>query len=246
VEEQYYLIFPFVVYFLPPKKLKLVLIGIVLLSPVFRLVIGEGFRGDIHGDFFIGMLISRLPFFYFDAFALGSLLVLLPAHRISWPQRWLIGYLIFIAVLGLIETFFLRQNGIEISWKSLGFNHPLYQYLQLTSNFWLNSRYALTFTFINIGTALLVLSILQPNKLTSLLSKPFAVWLGKISYGIYIFHFPVLALLLSVLEYYRLENYFKANLWLEVTGFIAYFFLVTFIAHLSFKYFESRFLRLKR
>jgi peptidoglycan/LPS O-acetylase OafA/YrhL len=245
VEEQYYLVFPFVIYFLPPKKLKILLASIVFLSPVFRLIIGEAFRGNIHGDFFTGMVMSRLPFFYFDAFALGSLLVLWPIHRISRPQRWLFAYLILITALGLTETYFLRQNGSEISWKSLGFNHPLYQYLQPTAGFWLNTRYALTFTFINIGAALLVLSILQPNKLTDFLSKPFAVWFGKISYGIYIFHFPILALLLSILEYNGLENYFKENRWLEITGFLAYFLLTTFIAHLSFKYFESRFLRLK-
>ena len=90
---------------------------------------------------------------------------------------------------------------------------------------------------------LLILNISSiPNKLISL-EKPFLSYLGSISFGIYIYHMPVDYLL-------RLFVPKISGLYLSVSVLIYFYYLLLLlitilIAGISYKYFESWFLKLK-
>jgi peptidoglycan/LPS O-acetylase OafA/YrhL len=243
VEEQFYLVFPFLVYFLPVPKLKKVL-WVTAAVPLFlRLGVGEFFR-NAYPDYFLGMVLAKLPFFHLDSFALGSLLALSRWEKVRKPQLYLYLYLAFCIVQGSVAVYFLQKSGVDISFKSLGFDHPLYQYAQQTHSI-LDYRYAFTYTFVNIGSMLLILTILHSNHISALLSTAFFVNLGRISYGLYVLHFPLLAFLVNWLETTGYNNQLFRNTWLEFPIFLAYSLVTVGLAWLSFRFFESRFLTLK-
>jgi peptidoglycan/LPS O-acetylase OafA/YrhL len=75
----------------------------------------------------------------------------------------------------------------------------------------------------------------------SLLNNKAIVYLGKISYGIYMYHFLVMYLLIPFANRYLLNNLIVYN----IVVYILVFSLTIIISHFSYKYFESYFLRIK-
>ncbi len=78
------------------------------------------------------------------------------------------------------------------------------------------------------------------NHLTVLNNK-YVVYLGKISYGIYMYHFMVMYLIIPIANKYLVDNLYVYNLVIYFSVFL----LTIMISHLSYKYFESYFLRIK-
>src|SRR5688572_5325775 len=68
VEEQFYLIFPFVVYFCSTKSLRYILLAIVVLCPILRLGAGEYLHDKGTTDL-VGQIIYRGTMFQADALA---------------------------------------------------------------------------------------------------------------------------------------------------------------------------------
>ncbi len=244
IEEQYYLLFPFLVYYLPRKALLIFLAAIVFLTPPLRLLVGELNRepGQEH---FIGLILSKVTIFHLDGFATGGLLAMLPLTQFRKPGRWLFLSAMILLVTGLLITNYLRQNGIEIGRKSLGLDHPLYQYSQQPDLWFLRFRYAFTYTIVNLVAALLLITALNVNRTSSFLKWKPMVFAGRLTYGIYILHFPILAFSILVLEKFRLEEQIRKQPLLEILAFGVYLAMVIGIAWLSFRFFESYFLRLK-
>ena len=64
------------------------------------------------------------------------------------------------------------------------------------------------------------------------------VRIGKVSYGMYLFHWAILV--------YVYNRFFTTeNLGLKILVFIPYVFIVYIVAEISFRLYESRFLKLK-
>ena len=74
-------------------------------------------------------------------------------------------------------------------------------------------------------------SFLKNNIITKALA-----WFGKISYGVYIFHFAVISL---VYKKFEMLNNFGVSLWLQ---FLLILCITTILSYLSYYYFEKRFL----
>jgi len=68
---------------------------------------------------------------------------------------------------------------------------------------------------------------------------------GKYSYGIYVYHVPVL-LLCDFLIFRRLSHAWIHNFWFGVLCFAVLFAASFFVAKLSYEHFERHFLALKR
>lgn len=85
-----------------------------------------------------------------------------------------------------------------------------------------------------IGTSLLILNNSDKNFINNLLSKGVIYNLGKISYSLYLFHYPIFALV----------SYFYLELNFPVFGNLTYFFatfLSIFLAYISYKFVEQPF-----
>lgn len=164
VEEQFYLVWPWVVLFLPRRALIWAVTGLIFCASAFRLI---AFSLKIPP-----VAVVHLPMFWLDALGLGALLALVvdPSFglRRHLARARFFALLIGIACLGL--AFYLtsaeRHFTLRETLRPLG--------------------YSLTFVW-------LVSSAADGFKgpVGRLMSWKPLLWIGAISYGIYVFHFII-------------------------------------------------------
>ena len=101
------------------------------------------------------------------------------------------------------------------------------------------------FHFELLGTAYLILILnvaFNPKPLLTLQQK-FLDYTGKISFGIYMYHLPIIY---TIIYLFRHIAYWNTLISFQLLPFVALTFIITYaMAALSFRYFESFFLRLK-
>lgn len=246
VEEQFYLIFPFLVYLASLRNLKRITIAILIICPLIRLwacVYGINIFED---KYWLGEFIYSNPICQADALATGAALVLFDFKIRKTYFFFFIVASVFLCV-GLSQLYLLREAGyFLIEGKSLGYNFPGFWFDQPTKYFLLNIRAFYLYDLVN----LLAVSLILPF----ILNKPIFPWffksgileyLGRISYGIYIFHNPLIAIMLMLLGLFGLTNIFHANLLFQLACFSGYLLLVILISHLSYQLFEKKFINIK-
>jgi peptidoglycan/LPS O-acetylase OafA/YrhL len=164
VEEQFYLVWPFAVYFLSPKRLKWLAVGLVVLAPLLRGLCTPLF--DTH------WWIYNLTPFRMDCLAMGALLAILwQTHRTA-IQRFGHYGLILTAValvsLGLVS----RIPGFTTFANTRATNVTIYELSLLTAT----------------GLMLWALS----GRGVAILNFPPLRYLGRISYSVYLIHVAAL------------------------------------------------------
>ena len=229
VEEQFYFIWPFLVYFLSAKGLRKFALTVIVLAPIIRGCIGYAISHQ-SGPIAAGISLYVLPTTHLDSFMLGAALNLfsLPKAR----PGLLCGAafsLMLVSGLGhgwLIHRFDLAGASL-LGRTNLGFS-PLV--LSGGQHIWGYSVIAL------FGAALIYWA---REKAPRLLTWAPLAHLGKVSYGAYIFHLPLLLLLIRVTGV-------KTNSILGLLFLPLYIFVVVLVATASFYGFEKKFLNLKQ
>jgi peptidoglycan/LPS O-acetylase OafA/YrhL len=227
VEEQFYLLWPFVIYFLGKGQLKKLVIAIILLGPLLRAGLYLYLRGR-NDEETAGLLLYWTSASHLDAFAIGAAIPLfsLGERAKNW-SKWLVGIFVFTILVGVFNYITADTvSGMPVS--SVGYP------LGGTEN----GQPIWSYTVLNILAAVLILALVgkAPSRLRKVFEwEPF-VWVGRISYGMYVYHWVVLAAYKSLLRD-RLPS--------EWLGIVLYFAIVTGIAWLSFELFESKILRWK-
>ena len=130
-------------------------------------------------------------------------------------------------VIGLVN-YFAGASAAGSYWRTLGWPHE--------SSF--NYQYVWRYSVINIWAATLILSCLQGTA-PSILNFPPLVFLGRISYGAYLSHLPLLGV---YLYYLRPINAFSLR---GFVIFLIWFANVVLVSWLSFRFIELPFLRIK-
>jgi len=121
VEEQFYLLWPFVVYFLSTKHLKILLVCIVFFAPLFRFAFAKytlrlGFDDRDVGEITYGFTLSQ-----FDAFAFGAAIPVFGLERQIRNKRfWLWTSTGLALVICLVNYLLLLREGDRITPMSLG------------------------------------------------------------------------------------------------------------------------------
>ena len=231
VEEQFYWLWPFLLYLLPPKAFKLAIAAILLLSPAIRLALLVGLGHAGHDAAYSGKLAYVLPLAQFDAFAAGASIPLWGLSRLRHAGA------LFLAVLGLtaasgltnaMVSHFLR-GGADI-WA---FGYPMF----MVEGYQVVWGYSL----LNLVSALGIICTLQGLLPSRALETPALVRIGKVSYGIYVYHLPILLLG----QWCFLRFGFHWNQLSRALFFLVYLAVVLAVAEASFRWLEAPFLRLK-
>lgn len=235
VEEQFYFLWPILVFFISYNVFRKFLLVLIFIGPIIRGLLFVWASYISNSSHYVGEFIYMLPFGQIDAFAIGASLAFFSWEHIKRPKLifFLVSCIVFF--LGCLNGYLLLSDNLinKTNWfnifSSFGFPH-----LMLA-----NYQYVWGYTALNLVFGLLILCILKKENPFPFLNNSILVYIGKISYGIYIFHVPVLVLIRKV---------FKGK-FLSVEGilFMVTYFLLTFlIAHVSYKYYEKRFLTLKK
>ncbi|NOS72866.1 MAG: acyltransferase [Verrucomicrobia bacterium] len=231
VEEQFYIVWPFVVFLLRPAWLLRLVVVLVLAGPLVRFLTGLGFATIYDTPYQISRGVHNLTTSHMDAFGIGALIALLPVGAKNWlsPRVWRI-FLITICVTvcaGVCQSMMLWRSGAEPHWLGLGY--------ATIDEF---HAYVWAYSLLNLCGAALILCALADTPVSKLLQLPWLAYIGKISFGVYVLHLPILQLFLI----HWSAPYHSAQ---GLIRFVVFLILACGLASLSFHLFETRFLNLK-
>lgn len=173
VEEQFYLILPILIRLVPPAKLITALILLVVSAPIIRtlLFLYHG-NGDVAGYVLLPARWDALFLGVVGAWIIRQKKV---AEIVAEKKTWLIVAMIGSGILTLLMLLSGQNMG------SAGMSYFGYTAIAVFS------------------MAFILYVLLSPKSVvSSILRDPLIVWIGTISYGIYLFHEPVSGILHSV------------------------------------------------
>lgn len=203
IEEHFYLIWPLIIFFVPPKRLwKVIGVSIILILILRYIMLSEG------------LAINHFTFTRIDQLLFGTALALLEFNGFL-KQKKAANYFIIVglSVLPIAALTYYLQKHFFLTKEML------------------KSTLQAMFFFSIIGY--LIASNVQTT-VNRILSGKVLQYLGRISYGLYVWHVAALFILL--------EYAITGSLILDLILLIA---ASVMMAHLSYRYFESYFLRLK-
>jgi len=226
LEEQFYVVWPWLVFFLPMSWLKKIAPCWILVAPVLRLVMPSFYGGVERAETVEASLLCQA-----DAFAIGGCVAIfrdeLPGPRKSKKLMWIMTAVVI--AIGLLN-YFMGASAAGSYWRTLGWPH-------LTAGIF-NYQYVWGFGVIGIWAATLILTCLQGTA-PSILNFPPLVFLGRISYGAYLSHLPLLGV---YIYYLQPINAFSIR---GLVIFVIWFASVILVSWLSFRFIELPFLRIK-
>jgi peptidoglycan/LPS O-acetylase OafA/YrhL len=179
VEEQFYIFWPLLVFLTPRIKTKQVFIFVVGLSILFRFAILFGLDTPILASFRSNapQVIYALPFSHMEAFALGALLTVIELPK---PRLQFYALLIGLPIVGILTD--LLVTGKWGSLSNLGF--PLFMPTAL--------KPVWGYSAVNYFCAILIYGVARKEWFVRFLDSRPMIFLGKISYGLYIYHFSII------------------------------------------------------
>lgn len=227
VEEQFYLIWPLVIFFCSQNQLKAILVFVILLAPLSRLILAQVMLNDGKSIHYVGETVYRFTLGQWDGFAFGALI---PVYTLQ-SKKIPVGKLLMITILVILGTGFYNAYGLfhqghSPSWSSLGF-----QIAEL-----INYQHVWSYTLFDFFFFLLILYVTNPfgdNKLKvgTVFNNPVLVYLGKISYGLYVYHW----IIWMAFNKYGIKALFP----FELLGLLVYLLICLAVASLSYYIFEQ-------
>ncbi|PTB22595.1 acyltransferase [Trinickia symbiotica] len=168
IEEQFYLVWPVIVWFVSERKLAVVAGAGIVIAPVLRAAATPFF------DSF--WPIYFLTPFRMDLLCAGALLAILLRRRPDLPERLsIVAWATLVGTLAVLA--WLHQNFATIR----DANEP----------FWNAALYTLTLL---MSTAVVMLALRKQGVVARVLSNPVLVYIGTISYTIYLAHVSFIGL----------------------------------------------------
>jgi peptidoglycan/LPS O-acetylase OafA/YrhL len=217
VEEQFYLIWPFVILiFKKPKKLIYLLFALLFGVIALRFVLWTYQIENL--AYFNLYTFSRI-----DGICIGSLLAVLRTVNFKAINRYFTIIVLALAALNFVFYFFNKRNQFS------------YPYLAIAGY----TTFAIIFgLLVNEGIER------QNTVISKILSFRLFRFFGIISYSLYVFHWPLYLILSPALKSWAEKNIELTNA--SIAASIIATTLSVLLAWLSFYFFEKRFLILKK
>ncbi len=178
VEEQFYIFWPLVILLTPEKHLKKVFFLAIVLGPVSRFVLAILFNRHAFDfllpDTLIGIYV--LPISHLDAFGLGAYLT---RYKIFRPRLQLAVLTVLVPLIGFGSQYLITGSIGELS--ALGYAFPLGNGL----------KHVWGYSLLNYYFAVLIYCVVNEKLFLKVLEWPFLSYLGKISYGLYVYHYAI-------------------------------------------------------
>jgi peptidoglycan/LPS O-acetylase OafA/YrhL len=225
VEEQFYVVWPWLIFFLPMRWVTRIIPAWIIVAPILRLVLPFFYGSYAHAP----TLVESSLLCQADAFATGGCVAIFRDRLPRQAKKLLWIMTVAVIAIGLVN-YFAGASAAGSYWRTLGWPHWLFGQF--------NYQYVWGFSVINIWAATLILSCLQGTA-PSILNFPPLVFLGRISYGAYLSHLPLLGV---YLYYLRPINAFSIR---GFVIFLIWFANVIIVSWLSFRFIELPFLRIK-
>jgi peptidoglycan/LPS O-acetylase OafA/YrhL len=180
VEEQFYIIWPLLLLVVPQQNLKKLFILFILLGPISRFIFYWLYASGSSLWAFrepFGLVIYSWPLSHLDAFALGAYISRFPIPR-SRQQLFILAVLVLTS--GYVATYITTGNIGVVS--ALGYD------LRSSSAY----QFVWAHTLLDYFFAVLLYCVVREKVFTSFLEMPWLRYLGKISYGMYVYHLPII------------------------------------------------------
>jgi peptidoglycan/LPS O-acetylase OafA/YrhL len=242
VEQQFYLVFPLLLLLRGRTTRGLVLLGVVALAPLIRAAVGNWVAGldwDAERSAFAVYAFGPA---HFDAFAIGTLIALFRAEiaadrRIARTVMALTG--VFTAgYVGIYATFGVMQTG----YLSLAAMHNIISGVL----FGQGRQILVYFVPTGIGAAVLTGILSGQRHCLRACRMPGLQAIGRVSYGVYLFHIPVLMLLGAFVPVFAMPTNSLRGIAGHIGLFACAYAITVGTAWLSFTFFEQRISRLGR
>lgn len=234
LEEQFYLLWPILTFAFSRKAIGILAILLILLSPCIRiwemLSLSQSERLQSAP---VWQLLYYLPMGHLDAFAWGAIIAIFPAAKWTKAPLRFAGIMIAPILLYAFFLIFRYLFGFDAEFpKAFG--------LQVESERWFSPIWIYSLVYMAFaGLLILVLCTKSGFWIKRLAEWGPAKLVGRISYGMYIFHWPILLLFVKLwpLEY--------SQPIILVIQWKIYMLLILGAAWISHQYFESWFLSKK-
>ena len=218
VEEQFYLIWPITILLIRrPKILFAVMTAVLLIVAATRFILWSYHIGELSYS-------SLYTFTRIDGICVGCMLALIMRINPGFLKKYTYLVVLFIALLNFGFYFLNHQQAYAL---------PYLAFVGYT-------------TFAILFGILVYEAVLGESKIINFLfNNRILKFFGKISYGLYVYHWPVYILLFETLH----QLLFRISLFTEKTSFVTASVAVTIVSILlsllSYEYFEKSFLKLK-
>jgi peptidoglycan/LPS O-acetylase OafA/YrhL len=226
VEEQFYLFWPLLMHRLSPEGRRRLVFILIAGCPVFRLLAGVALGPHMATQGLLGQAIDSITACQLDAFAFGALVALNPSRDTGRAHRTLTALSLLLLLVGVANIAALK--GRFTLDTSLGY--PI--------NLGRNVEFVWGYTLLDAWAASVIQALRRPGWLSRIFASPTLVQVGKISYGMYVYHLAVQRAVWMLMPYPSRSLYGLVAFALDIS-------LVWCLAWASYSLFESRFLALK-
>jgi len=213
VEEQFYLLWPLLIFAIHKTSVKRTLIILIIAGPIIRFVLGSIVMADTNNSFnTLNLAVYTFTLSSFDAFAIGGFFAMYVKPTANFKIIILAG---IVVVIGFVTEYL---SGVKFDPRSLGygkFMEDSYKYI------WGYSLFSFVF-------AAMLVNIKAKRFFPLVMENKLLAYLGKISYGLYVYHFPLTWFVGHELG--DMSAYVKAVIILVIT---------TILAAISYKYLEE-------
>jgi peptidoglycan/LPS O-acetylase OafA/YrhL len=222
------------------------------LDPTWSLAIEEQFY--MTWPLVVLLLRKRALSIFLVCLAALSLLLRLLGYALDAPLRFIHQFTLCrldaIAMGSLAAVWLHSSNWTRVGWKRLAFAFLAIGLMGTVSSriIFPQQSTRVSYTFIALGFTGLLGIALVPETEMSLLHRflvcPWLRYIGKISYGLYLVHMPIFLLASNFARRHKSPT--PSSVLNAVLGAAAQFSMVLVVASISWRYFESPILRLKK
>ncbi|HLK35280.1 MAG TPA: acyltransferase [Polyangiaceae bacterium] len=235
IEEQYYLVWPLVVYTVTRGRLKGVLIGMIALAPVVRWAAARVLASRLSPEN-LGEAVYWFTPAQMDGFAVGSVIAVFPwrerPHESTRGAR-LLAALAIVAGLGNL-LLFLHEGRLpeRQDWTCLGYPLASTEHAQ---HVW-------SYTLLDAACGLLVVGSVRGERWTRFFQHPWLTFVGRVSYCAYVVHPGVIIVVRKALTPYGWSDDTVAGRLLLLAVSLP---LILAVSAASYRWFEGRLLALR-